>query len=357
MKTIKSILFISLGTLIGMFLLFSCDSVSGGKTEYTLTTTASPPEGGTIIPENGKYSDGETIELMGNPTSNGWRFIRWEGDLNTTSNPVNLGMTRDYNVIGIFERRDYPLNITIEGDGTVEERVVSQPKITDYPYETVVELTPVPSEGWYFSEWNGDLNENEVPEMITVDGEKNVTVVFSRSVKTFGGSGEDYGNSIIQTSDGGYLFTGRTNSNDGDFSGLNKGGSDIFVMKLNGSGVIQWNRTFGGSASDNGMSITQTSDGEYVITGGTRSNDGDFSGLYKGGSDIFVMKLNGSGDIQWNRIFGGRSGVELGYSITQTSDGGYVLTGISNSNDGDFSGLNKGGFDIFVIKLNNAGEL
>jgi hypothetical protein len=145
--------------------------------------------------------------------------------------------------------------------------------------------------------------------------------------KTFGGSGSENGRSIQQTTDGGYVLTGVTRSNDGDFSGINKGGQDIFVMKLSSNGDIQWNKTFGGSGSENGYSIQQTSDGGYVLTGDTGSNDGDFSGMNKGGRDIFVMKLSSNGDIQWNKTFGG-SAFENGYSIQQTSDGGYVLTGV-----------------------------
>jgi len=178
MKTIKSLLILSSGIFIGSFLLFSCDSVSGGKTEYTLATTVSPPEGGTITPESGKYSDGETITLTGVPTSGGWRFVRWEGDWSVETNPTSIKMNKNYNIIGVFERRDYPLNITIEGEGIVEERVI-QPKTTDYPYETVVELTPVPSEGWVFLEWDGDLSGDEVPIQFTITNEKNVTATFS----------------------------------------------------------------------------------------------------------------------------------------------------------------------------------
>jgi len=103
MKTIKSLLILSSGIFIGSFLLFSCDSISGGKTEYTLATTVSPSDGGTITPETGKYSDGETITLTGNPNE-GWRFVRWEGDWSSTENPTEITMSGDYSVTGVFER-------------------------------------------------------------------------------------------------------------------------------------------------------------------------------------------------------------------------------------------------------------
>jgi hypothetical protein len=174
--------------------------------------------------------------------------------------------------------------------------------------------------------------------------------------KTFGGSSVEIGRSITTTTDGGYVLSGRTNSNDGDFSGMNKGGEDIFVIKINSNGDTEWIRTFGGSDYESGYSITTTKDGGYVLNGETNSNDGDFSGMNKGGEDTFVIKLNSNGDTEWIKTFGG-SDFETGYSITTTKDGGYLLNGVTNSNDGDFSGMNKGISDIFVIKLNSNGDI
>jgi len=173
-------------------------------------------------------------------------------------------------------------------------------------------------------------------------------------VKTFGGSGSEDGNPITSTTDGGYVLTGGTGSNDGDFSGMNKGYWDIFVMKLNSNGDIVWKKTFGGSNWDKGYSITTTNDGGYVLTGKTNSFDGDFGGMSKGGGDIFVIKLNSSGDIEWKKIFGG-IGEDWGWSITTTNDGGYVLTGWTNSDDNHPSGIIFGGGDLFIIRLNSDG--
>jgi uncharacterized protein (TIGR02145 family) len=156
--------------------LLSCGTEN--KPTYKLTTTVSPTEGGTISPSTGVFSKDEVVELIGTP-STGWRFVRWEGDWSGQVNPVNLGMNRNYNVVGIFEKRNYSLNITIVGNGTVEERIIQQ-KSTEYPFETVVELTPIPSEGWRFVEWGGDVSGTEVPIQITISDEKNVTATFER---------------------------------------------------------------------------------------------------------------------------------------------------------------------------------
>ncbi|MFN2373610.1 MAG: hypothetical protein ABR545_07325, partial [Cyclonatronaceae bacterium] len=115
-------------------LLVSCGSESNPT--FTLTTTVSPSEGGSITPSSGVYSKGETVTLQADP-ANGWRFVEWQLDVNTTANPVNITMTRDFNIVAVFEKRNYPLTITIIGQGTVEERVIQQ-ITSDYPYQTIV---------------------------------------------------------------------------------------------------------------------------------------------------------------------------------------------------------------------------
>ncbi len=174
-------------------------------------------------------------------------------------------------------------------------------------------------------------------------------------IKNFGGIGNEGGNSIIQTLDDGYVITGLFLSNDGDFIGLNAGGDDTFILKLNSSGEKQWVKSIGGSGDEYGNAIIQTTDGGLALTGGTYSHDGDFNGLNKGLMDMFVIKFNGTGEKQWLKTFGSSSW-DRGYSILQTQDGGYALTGSNNSGDGDFAGLNKGEDDIFVLKLNATGE-
>ena len=110
--------------------------------------------------------------------------------------------------------------------------------------------------------------------------------------KTYGGTFYEMGQSITTTPDGGLVLTGYTSSNDGDFGGMNKGDYDIFVIKLDSRGDVQWKKTYGGSGSDQGLSITTTSDGGSVLTGGTMSDDGDFEEINRNSRDIFVIKLD-----------------------------------------------------------------
>jgi len=167
--------------------------------------------------------------------------------------------------------------------------------------------------------------------------------------RCFGGSAGEFASSIQQTSDGGYIFAGSTGSKDGDVSGYRGGGSDAWVVKLNALGDIKWQRRFGGSFADSVFSIQQASGGGYIFAGWAGSNDGDVSGNHGGLWDAWVVKLSASGGIEWQRCFGG-SGTDFASSIQQTSDGGYIFAGRTNSNDGDVSG-NRGDTDAWIVKL------
>ncbi len=171
--------------------------------------------------------------------------------------------------------------------------------------------------------------------------------------KTLGGSRIDFANSIQQTNDGGYIVAGSTESNDGDVTG-NNGGNDYWVVKLDAIGNIQWQKTLGGSGWDKAQSIQQTNDGGYIVTGLTESDDGDVTGN-KGRANYWVVKLDVSGNIQWQKTIGG-SNYDQAKSIQQTLDGGYVLAGYTLSNDGDVTG-NKGDEDYWVVKLDVSGNL
>ena len=145
--------------------------------------------------------------------------------------------------------------------------------------------------------------------------------------KTFGGEGSDYGHSVQQTSDGGYIIAGETGSYEG---------GDVWLIKTDSSGNVAWNKTFGGSDGDSGYSVQQTSDGGYIIAGRT-SSYGD------GRVDAWLIKADSSGNLAWNKTFGG-SGWDYGDSVQQTSDGGYIIAGSTNS-------YGAGNYDVWLIKV------
>lgn len=171
--------------------------------------------------------------------------------------------------------------------------------------------------------------------------------------KTLGGSESDQAFSIKQTSDGGYIVAGSSISNDGDVSG-NHGSNDYWVVKLDAAGNLTWQKAFGGTASEEARSIQQTADGGYIVAGLTGSDDGDVSGNH-GGQDYWVVKLSATGNLTWQKAFGGTSD-EIAQSVQQTSDGGYIIAGSSTSSRGQVSG-NKGGQDYWIVKLDGTGNL
>lgn len=171
--------------------------------------------------------------------------------------------------------------------------------------------------------------------------------------KSLGGSLRDYTKSIRQTSDGGYILAGSSESTNGDVVG-NHGAFDCWVVKMDQSGNMQWQKSLGGSVSDGANSIEQTLDGGYILAGYSGSDNGDVTGNHAS-DDYWVVKLDQSGNIQWQKSLGG-SGLDQANFIQQTSDGGYIVAGISNSNDGDVTG-NHGGHDYWVVKLNPSGNI
>jgi hypothetical protein len=171
--------------------------------------------------------------------------------------------------------------------------------------------------------------------------------------KCLGGTNSDEATSIKQTSNGGFIIAGQTISNDGDVSG-NHGGSDFWFIKLNSLGVIQWQKCLGGTHSDNARSTQQTSDGGFIVVGATFSNDGDVSG-HHGNWDFWVVKLDTTGNLQWQKCLGGTD-ADNATSIQQTTDGGYIVSGYTASNDGDVSG-NQGNHDFWELKLDAIGNL
>jgi hypothetical protein len=198
---------------------------------------------------------------------------------------------------------------------------------------------------------DGDITSN--------NGNSDVWVVKLNSLgeilwqKTYGGSQSEEAFSIILTNDGGYAFAGYARSNDGDVT-LNKGQRDFWIVKLNDTGDIIWQKTYGGTASDLAYSIKQTSDQGFVVVGQTTSNNGDVTNN-NGWDDIWVIKLNEFGGLEWQKSYGG-NGFDMAYSVQQTFEGGYIVAGETDSND-TFNNNIYGHNDFWILKLNTLGEL
>jgi hypothetical protein len=153
-------------------------------------------------------------------------------------------------------------------------------------------------------------------------------------IELFGGSGEDIGKSVRQTNDGGYIIAGFTES-------FGNGANDVWLIKTDSDCNQEWSRTFGGSNNDYGESVRQTNDGGYIVTGWTNSSG---SGSY----DSWLIKTNSNGNEEWNQTFGGTD-IDVGESVRQTNDGGYIVAGWTNSSG-------SGGYDFWLIKTDPEGN-
>jgi hypothetical protein len=175
-----------------------------------------------------------------------------------------------------------------------------------------------------------------------------------QSQKTTGGSGYDYIHMICPTADGGYVAAGSTESNDGDVT-FNHGSGDCWIMRYNAGGNLVWQRSIGGSSYDYAYAVEQTNDGNFIIAGYTESTDGDITSFNHGSGDALLFKLDGSGNIMWQKCFGG-SAMDNAFSLQECNDGSLVITGSSMSLDGDAT-LNHGSNDGWVIKTDASGNL
>jgi hypothetical protein len=172
--------------------------------------------------------------------------------------------------------------------------------------------------------------------------------------KSFGGTTFDFGQSVLKASNGGFIVGGTTSSADGDISnplGLN----DYWVAKLSETGEVVWGQNFGGTKSENLCCMANAADGGYVLSGFTASTDGQITNYYGGGLDIWVVKISAEGDLQWQRTLGG-SGEEQANAIQATADGGYIVVGQTNSQDSLITDF-YGGDDMWIVKLNAQGTL
>ncbi len=178
--------------------------------------------------------------------------------------------------------------------------------------------------------------------------------------KTYGGSGDDRGSAIIQTQDGGYAILGTSNSTNGDVTG-NSGMQDYWLAKLDAAGNLLWQKSFGYPGADTGISVIQTNDQGYLISGVldvTASNgegNTERSTNRHAGGDYWVLKLNALGIIEWSKYFGGNF-TDTPEGIVQTADNGFIIAGGSDSMDTDISG-NIGSYDFWVIRISSTGNL
>lgn len=171
--------------------------------------------------------------------------------------------------------------------------------------------------------------------------------------KYFGGNFSDTPNGVIQTEDNGYIIAGSSDSVDTDISG-NIGSYDFWIIKISPSGILVWEKSFGGDQIDEARAIVSSGDGNYIIAGDTRSNDNDISNNI-GAADLWLIKITPTGNLLWEKTYGGTN-FDVARDIKNTQDGGFIISGSSRSNDGDLN-VNQGQNDAWALKTNSKGNI
>ncbi|QOD59851.1 hypothetical protein H9I45_10875 [Polaribacter haliotis] len=178
--------------------------------------------------------------------------------------------------------------------------------------------------------------------------------------KTYGFSGADYGTSLLETNDNGFLITGVLDvsasggQGNAKSSGSKHAGGDYWVIKTDNSGTLEWSKYYGGSFTDAPLGVVKTADNGYILAGSSDSNDFNIKNN-KGTYDFWVIKISETGDLLWEKSFGG-SEIDEARAITATNDGNFIVVGDTRSSDKDVA-KNNGAADVWIVKIAPNGEI
>jgi hypothetical protein len=191
--------------------------------------------------------------------------------------------------------------------------------------------------GLNLSDWNSEDIDASITGKVSIGGELQRYLGLTQSGEwnhTYGGPGDDTPFALVQTVDSGYALAGETDS-------FGAGGGDFWLVKTDADGKMQWNKTYGGTNPDSAYALVQTSDGGYALAGYTSS--------YGAGVDFWLVKTDASGNSQWNQTYGG-TGYDGAYALVQTNDGGYVLAGLTES-------FGAGYEDFWLVRTDSSGNM
>lgn len=177
--------------------------------------------------------------------------------------------------------------------------------------------------------------------------------------KTYGFSGQDYGTSFVETEDNGFLLTGvldvSASGGQGNARTSNRhAGGDIWAIKVTNNGEVEWSKYYGGSYTDTALDVIATPNNEFIIVGSSDSNDVDISGNL-GTYDFWVLKIDSTGQLLWEKSYGG-SEIDEASAITTTPDGNFIIVGDTRSSDRNVS-INKGAADLWMLKIDTEGAI
>jgi len=178
--------------------------------------------------------------------------------------------------------------------------------------------------------------------------------------KTFGFSGRDYGTALLETKDGGFLITGVLDVSASNGQGIAKNKmvthaeGDFWALKIDAAGILEWSNYYGGSFTDTPLGVVATADNGFIMVGSSDSNDVDITNN-KGSYDFWVIKISSDGTLVWDKSFGG-SEIDEARAICSTHDGNFMVVGDTRSSDSDIT-INNGGADVWILKISSEGNL
>ncbi|MBL0071934.1 MAG: hypothetical protein IPP34_09005 [Bacteroidetes bacterium] len=307
------------------------------------------------------FSNAQVIEWQN--TIGGSGFDVFTSITKTNDNGVICGGTSSSNISGDKTENsnggdDYWI-VKTNSIGDIQWQKTIGGSITD----RLISIEQIPDGGYILggssnsnASGNKTENSNGVDDYWIVKTDSLGNILWQNSI---GGSGYDILFSLTQTTDGGFILGGTSDSNiSGDKTENSNGGKDFWIVKADSLGNIQWQNTIGGSGSDELRTIAETSDGGYILAGNSDSNiSGDKTENSNGFTDFWIVKTDSLGVVQWQNTIGG-SNPEIPYYISQTADGGYIVGGISNSNiSGDKTENCLGGEDYWIVKTDSLGNI
>ena len=192
MTHLKNILFLSLISSLIIFINCNEDDnstvdntmIDGSTDPISYTLTMNTSEGGRVTPASGTYGENDSLELLGIPDST-YVFVNWTGSVSSTDNPLSITMDEDKSITAVFAKKQYNLNINVDGEGTVSEEIISNGRVEDYDLGTLVRLTANPSDGWDFVKWTGDFVSHKSEIEISIDQDISLTAEFTNLQSSF----------------------------------------------------------------------------------------------------------------------------------------------------------------------------
>jgi len=343
--------------LLSVLFVVSCSETPLEPDTFKLTTSSNPNDGGTVSPSTSSYEIGESVTITAVPASE-YVFESWTG-ASGSSTSTTVVMNSDLSVTGNFVKKKYPLNIEIQGQGTVDEKIIKQGIATDYNSGTIVELTAVPKDGWEFKGWSGDLSGTENPINITIDKAKTVKAIFGGNPIFYinNGKGQIQVSSAIMDGDN-IIIVGDYNNPEKDLDELNFSYAGIafssYIISISKNGQINWGRDFDSDIISLAGGLLKTNDNNFLKWGSFPDEE---ETRINGKKDIFIQKISNSGQEIWTKRIGG-SDIDGFSGGIENSDGSFEFTGNTRSRNGDFKDLKSDeGYDAkFLMKVDSNGN-